>query len=220
MGQPEPDYYERAKASENRKKRDKRAFQARLRAEQAEARALGVAVVEKLTLDNKWTEAEHDVLRALYPDLAMIQSRLPGRNLTAIKQRCQHLGIQQKRPGYATWTVAEMARLRKLYSTVTLAELNAAFPGKTSEQLQSKAGHMKLYRPKAAPVSTGNPLCDAIRQRAFALGYTMGDLDRMAATKRYFTTGEWRSRGHTMANMTKAVHALGGTVTADWGDDE
>lgn len=189
----------------------------RLADEVAEARALGVAVVMKPTLDPRWSEAEDAVVRALYPDFKRMAERLPGRSRGATSHRADALGLV---PPRKLWTPAEVAILRRLWSTGTHAELRAALPRWDMAAIDHKARRLDLKGRGRPPLMlTGDPLCDAIRDRCRVLGYSMAYLDRIAASGTYFQGNEWNGAGgHRIAPMVRAVRALGGVLGVEFPD--
>ncbi|MGI4763955.1 MAG: hypothetical protein ACRYGP_02635 [Janthinobacterium lividum] len=195
----------------------KTAYKLRLAAEQAEARALGVEIIPKLSTSNRYNEAEHNVIRQLYPDFKAMQKHLPSRSYNSIRRMCAVLGIQNRKLSDAKWTGPEITKLKRIYPVIGSKELLEAFPHKTRKQITTQAGYLRLKRPKREMRATGHPLLDEVRRRAIELNYTMTDLDKIAHTKHYFEGNHWR-RGLTMPPLIAAIHALGGTVTADWGD--
>ena len=204
----------------------RRAYPAGLAAEQSEARALGGVVELKPRADNRWTEGEWQAIRDLYPDYAAIRKVLAHRSWKAIKSQMRNLGIATAKHKAQMWTAAEVAKLRKLYPKVSLDELKAAFPNRTLRQIHTQGSSQRLSRPKRQLMSTGIPLLDSIRERACALNYSLGDLDRLACTGNYFAAnehnkpskGQRSNRGYV--KMALAVKALGGTLTVDWGSEE
>lgn len=186
-------------------------------AEVAEARALGVAVVVKPTLDRSWTAAEDAVLAALYPDVTRAAERLPGRSRGAIKKRA---GVLDLVASPRRWTTPEVAILRRLWTKATSAELAAALPRWDARAIDHKARKLGLKARGLPPLMlTGDPLCDAIRDRCRVLGITMAELDRMARSATYFQGREWRGKsGHRQAPMTRAVRALGGVLSVTFPD--
>ena len=189
----------------------------RLREERAEARRYGVPVKARTVIDKTWTEAEDDTVRRLYPDYAAMVAVLRHRSYSALRNRADKLGLRTKRH---VWTTAEQARLRELWAKSSSAELRAAFPG-LSRLAIVKQGEFLGLPPRGKPplVLTGDPLCDALRDRCRELGYSMTDLDRMACSGTYFATGAWaRKAGHRLTPMVRAVRALGGVLNVEWPD--
>ena len=189
----------------------------RLREERAEAVSLGVAVKARTVVDKTWTAAEDDTVRRLYPEYASMRDVLRHRSYSALRNRADVLGLRAKRH---VWTTIEQARLRELWPKSSAAELRAAFPGLTYGSIVKQGGFLALpSRGRPPLVMTGNWLCDAIRDRCRALGYSMVDLDALANTSRYFQACEWKGKGgHRWQPMVKAAKALGGELRVEWPD--
>ena len=183
-------------------------------AEQAEARALGIDIVDKIRVDRTWSSEEDAVINALYPDRVGMKAKLPHRSTDSINQRICRLGIC---PGYRNaWSASDLTKLKKHYAKSDQATLLAMFPGRTAKQIGHRANISGLRKPKSyAP--TGNKLLDSIRQRCLELNYTMGDLDAMACTGSYFRESRWHTHGgHSQVKMTLAIKALGGRPSVEW----
>ena len=189
----------------------------RLREERAEARRLGVSVKARTVVDKTWTEAEDDTVRQLYPDYAAMAGVLRHRTYSGLRNRADKLGLRTKRH---VWTTTEQARLRELWPKSSSAELRAAFPSLTYVAIVSQGEFLALPRRGRPPLMlTGDPLCDALRDRCRVLGYSMTDLDRLACSGSYFATGAWKRKGgHRLTPMVRAVRALGGVLNIEWPD--
>jgi hypothetical protein len=162
-----------------------------------------------------WKPEEDRVLSALYPNYEAARKALPGRTYYSLRYRARTLHIQKKRQ---SWTGADVVRMRKLYPVATMADLLAAFPGRTPETIKSFAVSMHI-RKRFEFKKTGYPVIDAIRVRCKELGYSMGDLDEIARTKRYFTSALWLSNKSVRGSAVyKAVEALDGTLLVSWRD--
>lgn len=188
----------------------------KLREERAEARRLGVTVKARTVVDKTWTTAEDDTVRRLYPDYAAMSDVLRHRSYSALRKRADSLGLCTRRH---VWTTTEQARLRKLWSK-SPAELRAAFPGITYVSIVHQGQFLGLPLRGKPPLGlTGDWLCDAIRDRCRVLGYSMGQLDRMACTGSYFEKASWRQKsGHQWKPMVKAAKMLGGELRVEWPD--
>lgn len=183
-------------------------------AEQAEARALGVEVVDKVRVDRLWSHDEDAVIHALHPDYKAMCSKLPHRSKDSIKRRSEKLGLCK---GYRnTWSSSELTRLKKNYAICDLPSLLSMFPGRTARQIRARASKSGLHKSKGYAL-TGNPLLDSIRKRCLDLNYTMGDLDAMACTGSYFRESRWHCKNqHSNIKMTLAIKALGGRLCVNW----
>ncbi len=194
------------------------AFRARLEAEKAEARALGVLVIDKPPAANRrWTEPEDIVLRELADrPLREIRAKLPHRSEGAIRRRRADLDLT---PPRAFWTNQDIDLLKKNTAKIDIVELCKLFPKRTIRQDQSKCVHLGIHRGTAPLTSTGNWLCDAIRDRCRELGYSMRKLDGMAKTGTYFEFRSWHAKeGHRWVPMVKAARMLGGELRVEWPD--
>lgn len=182
-----------------------------------EARALGVSVVSKTTVDRTWSAEEDEVLKALYPDYNRMNERLPHRSREAVKHRVSVLNLTAV---VKRWTPAEVATLKKIWAKASRNELKEAIPRWSLRSIDTKATSLKLkLRGKPALVLTGNTLCDSLRDRCRELGYSMPYLDQIARTGTYFQNREWKGKsGHRSAPMVRAVDALGGDLRVEWSD--
>lgn len=160
-----------------------------------------------------WTKRDDQTIRAIYPNYVLLVKMLSPRTFKAIKARALGLGVATKRH---VWRNSEVSLLRKCYPTSSRDELCAVFPGFTFYALERKAYHLGLRKNRRKFKTTGYPLVDAIRSRAFELNLTMVDVDALARTKRYFQTGAWSSGNFNKRACVKAVEALGGQVHVTW----
>lgn len=143
---------------------------------------------------------------------------LPGRTASAI----EHMGFNMKlgRTNHI-WLASEISRLRRLYENSPMDELRAAFPDLSAKQISSVAWRYRMTRGRLPYPSTGLALIDAIRNRAFDLGYSMRDLDLLAGTKTYFQRSAWRTTGRpSVPKVVRAILALDGNVLVQWRDGE
>jgi hypothetical protein len=136
-----------------------------------------------------WTEEEDAEIRRLYPDYAALKKSLKRRTHSALKNRANRIGIIKR---HHCWTDAEVSRLRKLYPTSTAQQLRAAFLGLRKRQIKEKAMNLGLHKKRRSYPSTGFPIIDQIRTRAFVLNLSMLDLDELAGTKNYFQGRGWK----------------------------
>jgi hypothetical protein len=161
-----------------------------------------------------WTAEEDEMVRKLCPDYMALRKKLPGRTHYAIQMRTRTLGVSKH---IHTWTGAEIARLRRLWSSADKNTILAAFPGLSWPKIRSTAKRRKFYRPERSFQPTGNSLLDQVRARCRYLKYTMRDLDALARTGNYFTRLDWK-HGHQIAKVAKAAKALGGKISVSWED--
>ncbi len=157
-----------------------------------------------------WTEAEHEVVRRHFPDIAAIKRRLPRRSQGAIHRRANLLRLVPPRP---FWRPDEVKRLPPPYkSLMPIDEIVALFPNRSKKQIWSKASRLKVRRPKRSPKATGLAIVDLIRWRAFKLGYTMADLNEWTGFRSYWKGPRylnWRA-------IEKALQILGGRIVPVW----
>ena len=165
-----------------------------------------------------WTAAEDRTIRLLFPDYKALEQALRHRTFWALRRRAAHLGIVQRRH---VWTNQEVSRLRKLYPTASHEALQESFPRLSHASIKTKARDMALRRRPKGFKPTGSALLDELRERCFELKLSMVDLDDMAGTKEYFYRGTWRrAKSFDYARIAAGVHAIGGTLKADWGESE
>jgi hypothetical protein len=167
--------------------------------------------------DPLWTKEEDAELRRLHPDYLALRKSLPRRTISALKHRAIRIGLAKQ---HHFWTAVEVSRLRRLYPTSTIDELKAAFPGLRSKQINDRAKKLHLRKKRRPYPSTGFPVIDQIRARAFELNLTMEDVDKMAGTRHFFQNGRWRGcRSVNGSAVFLAISALDGDVRAIWRDE-
>ncbi|TGQ79343.1 hypothetical protein EN850_20865 [Mesorhizobium sp. M8A.F.Ca.ET.207.01.1.1] len=164
-----------------------------------------------------WTPAERAVLTKWFPDYKAMKKRLPKRSMAAITGQCHLMGLSTPKPA---WTAADRTKLRRLFTTVSKAELLAAFPDRTWTSLQVNGYQMGLRRWRKPYVKTSHPVIDDVREACRTKGHFMPDLDVYAGTGRYFSKLAQRRKKHDLRKVDKAVKALGGTLVIEWGDDD
>ncbi|MGD9668835.1 MAG: hypothetical protein AB7U75_07210 [Hyphomicrobiaceae bacterium] len=160
-----------------------------------------------------WTKREDDIVRALYPDYRALRRKLRRRTYYSLRARARTLDIVKRRH---VWLGTEVTRLRRLYPKAERHQLQAAFPDVTWSQIKAKAQHVGIHRARKKLVTTGYPIIDLIRDRAFELNLSMVDVDAMAGTKRYFQKACWVNGNINRKAMMRAVEALGGEVSVSW----
>jgi hypothetical protein len=163
-----------------------------------------------------WTNAERAVLTKWFPDYKAMKKRLPLRSLPAIRGQCHLMGLSNPKPA---WTAADRTKLRRLFPTVSKAELIDAFPGRSYVSIQVLGYQMGLRRWRKPYVKTSHPVIDDVREACRARGHFMPDLDVYAGTGRYFSRLAARRKKHDFRKVDKAVKSLGGTLTIEWRDD-
>lgn len=163
-----------------------------------------------------WTEEEDEVCRRHKTNYAAIQKELPHRTRDGIRYRCSMLGLCRK---LTLLTARELSLLRKIGPTASKEQLRAAFPNRSIEALKSLRRYYKISRKRRPFEATGYPIIDALRQRCFELNLSMGDLDKMARCKRYFTVAPWHGHPLNYRAIGRAVAALDGELTVRWRDE-
>ena len=160
-----------------------------------------------------WTKKEDDIVGALYPDYKALRKALRRRTYYALTARARRLDVVKRRH---VWLGTEISRMRRMYPTAAQQELMAAFPDVSWEAIKTKARNIRVRRARRKLTTTGHPLIDQIRDRAFDLHLSMVDLDAMAGTKRYFQQAAWRKGSFNRKAALRAVEALGGKVSVQW----
>jgi hypothetical protein len=165
-----------------------------------------------------WTEKEIETLKRLYPKMgyAAISKRLKRRSYWSVRHKAQQLGLT---PHRHVWTGAEIARLRKVYRSGTVAEIRAEFPCFTLSHIRSIAHFHGIFRDRHPFKRTGYLAVDQIRERAFDLGYSMPDVDQLARTKKYFQTAAWHCGHVNYRAIGRAIDALDGKIAVEWSSE-
>jgi len=92
-----------------------------------------------------------------------------------------------------------------------------ALPRYSWNQILWQPRGRKFSRPKKPLVNSGHPVIDQIKERARYLNFSMGDVDAMSGTKRYFHAAGWqKTRRPNLKAVGRAILALDGEVTAIW----
>lgn len=160
-----------------------------------------------------WTTEEDTAVRQLYPDYRALLRALKRRSYFASRHRARFLGMATRRH---VWTANEVARVRKLYLTVSTSELMAAFPDMRWHQVSGKARHIGLRGRRRKLQKTGFELLDGVRARATARGWPMVDLDVIALTGKYFQKAGWHSGRVNYGAVCKAIEVLEGRISVSW----
>ena len=167
----------------------------------------------------RWTSEQIAELIRWWPDVTRCAARTE-RSVYACKQKAQSLGIRKKNN---RWTTAEKIWLRHNWTTCPRKRLFERFPGRTYDDIAFKARSMGLdVRGIPPPVTCGHPVVDAVRFRAYELGFTMARLDEIAGTKKY-----WQSHAALTCDkrtvtepMLKTVKTLGGYFAVCWVEND
>ena len=162
-----------------------------------------------------WTPAEQEKVKLLFPDKRSLEKALPHRTWIAIRSRAGALGLRKKQN---RWLASDLSKLRRMWSAgATQHELCEALPRYSWKQIVWQARGRKFLRPKKPPVNSGHPVINQIKERARYLNLSMGDVDAMAGTKKYFYAAQWVSTGRpNLKAVGKAILALDGELMASW----
>jgi hypothetical protein len=169
------------------------------------------------TGDRIWTADEDDICRQHGDDYEALQAKLPHRSYSALRKRCQALGL---RPNRQIMTANEVSRLRRLYPTASHQELQAAFPGRSIQRIRRTCSYFSITRNRQPLKETGYAIINEIRRRCFELNYSMVDLDEIAGTGNYFSKANWHTQGLNAKAVYRAVKALDGELAVRWNDEE
>ena len=160
-----------------------------------------------------WTEAESRSLQNSYPDYGRAYAALRRRTQCAVKSKAFRLGITRSR---RIWTAEELKRLKAAYrSGIAIQEIQVLLPGKTVDQIRSKAIRSGWKRPRQQPKGTGIKAFDDVRTRAFTYKLSMRDLADLSATGSYFLT---KKSQINWKKISKAVAMLDGNLSIAWKD--
>lgn len=162
-----------------------------------------------------WTEAEDDLIKAMYPDYRLLCKRLRRRTFAAIKSRAHFLKITTPRAG---WTGASVTLFKKLYPKVPTPQLVHIFAGRKAASLRRTASRLGLKKHYPRLKDRGLTITDQVRRRANKRGWTMADLDAFSKTKRYFQAGNFQHDEHWA--LLKAVAILEGKVKLEWLEED
>ena len=103
-----------------------------------------------------WSDEETEALKANYGKMSareLHQKHLPGRTVSAIREKARKLGLSQASPNkpdrskpskFALWTPEETETLKQNASRLSRAELQALLPEKTLKQINQKASSLGL----------------------------------------------------------------------------
>jgi hypothetical protein len=167
--------------------------------------------------DRIWTAEELVKLRELHGTMTLTElAKRLGRSYSGVRAKGQELRLSKKRH---VWTGAEIHKLRKIYTQGSRREIAEAFPDVNIVHLTKIANNHRIYKKQRPFKSTGIPVLDEVRRRAFELGYSMVDLDAIAGTGKHFQKAYWHPSPNYRA-IAKAVIAMDGQLTAVWNDPE
>lgn len=156
-----------------------------------------------------WTPKEISALR-LYPDYRTLVRALPGRTRKAIESKVWRCGLAKP---LRVWSEAEFRVMKRPYvQGVPMAAILSLLPGKTAQQVWSKASSRGIRRPRRLLKLTGFAPVDAVRRRAFDLHISMTDLDVMAGRRSYFKP----PRRTDWSAVQQVLPHLGGKAAVHW----
>ena len=165
---------------------------------------------------NAWSLFELEILEQHWPDLRLLKKRLPMRTEQAIKAMASRCGLKRTQPNHV-WTAREHSDLKRMVASGHTRRQIAVHLGLTLGQVANRLQYEGMKQPRRRPVLCGNPLADAIRQRAFDLNLTMTDLDRSLGYRGRFS-GCFRGKRFSDSSVGRAVRALGGKLHIEWED--
>lgn len=159
-----------------------------------------------------------------------LQKLLPGRSRQSIAKKRGTTGFTYRRPPF---TQGEDEEIRRAAPTKGATAITHILPHRTPWEINKRAQELgiKLFNYHDKPLTIiGEPLADAIRQRAREDGLSMRGLDAELNTGGYFTNCAAlrvrRGSGPYMPNIRKAIEFFDaelvtgpdGTITIDWKD--
>jgi hypothetical protein len=181
-----------------------------------------------------WTVGELEIMRRnRHLRTAELQDLLPpDRSKTSIQSKRDNTpGLDFRR---LPWTKGEDEEIRRFAPTKGAAAISHILPHRTPWEIRQRAKaldiHLFNYHEKPLAI-IGEPLADAIRQRAREDGLSMRGLDCELGTGGYFTNvaahRARRNSGPYMPAIRKAVEFFeaelvtgpDGTITIDWKDE-
>ena len=165
---------------------------------------------------NSWSLMELDTLKRHWPDLRLLKKRLPIRTVPAIKAKAGSCGLTPGRPNHI-WTAREHSDLKRMAAAGRTRRQIASHLGLTVRQVANRLQYAGIQMPRRRPVTSGNPLLDAVRHRAFDMNMSMRDLDRSLGYKGRFSRC-FPGKPISMFSIQRAVRALGGRLRIDWED--
>lgn len=184
-----------------------------------------------VTCGKQYTAAEMDIIRRnRHLRVHELQALLPGRSRTSISNKRNKSGNSFRR---LPFTKGEDEEIRRAAPTKGATAIHHILPHRTVWEinLRAKALGIKLFNYHDKPLAViGEPLADAIRQRAREDGLSMRGLDCELGTSGYFTNvaalRAKRGSGPYMPAIRKAVEFFeaelvtgpDGTITIDWKD--
>jgi hypothetical protein len=152
-----------------------------------------------------------------------LKKLLPARSLQAIRRKREELGLPVLQR-YQNWLPSDDRRLIELAKTRSAIEI-ARLMDRAVGSVRTRAEKLEIKFKSEAPkhVSSGNPLVDAIRQRAEQDGIAMTTLDREIGSGHYFSihclSKKAKGKPPVMKHIARAVEWFGGELTINWRDE-
>lgn len=172
----------------------------------------------RVKVDMSWTSEEDDLVRRHFLDRPKLRALLPHRTRHAINTRVNVLGLNLDRQ-YTVIGSKDAVRIAQLAKTCRTYQEVADALGLSRQAVRSHMIRRRIHFAIVAPVSTGVPLVDAIRQRAFEMKLPLIDLDRSLGYRSQHFSRSVRAPRITIGQIAKAVEALGGRLVAVWDDE-
>lgn len=178
-----------------------------------------------------WSNEELKILKeGRLLKLDKLQERLPDRTRTSIWAMRTRRGLTRDVP----WTRGEDEELKRAAKTMGVNRIQRLLPHRTCHQIEQRAKQLniKIFKIDRSKLTIlGEPLADAIRQRAKEDGISIRALDRELGTTGYFTNvaalRARRGSGPYMPAIRKAIEffeaelitAPDGSMSIDWKDE-
>lgn len=179
-----------------------------------------------------YTNAEMDIIRRnRHLRVHRLQELLPGRSRQSISSKRNKTGFGYRRPPF---THGEDEEIRRAAPTKGATAITHILPHRTPWEINKRAEALGItlfnYHDKPLAI-IGEPLADAIRQRAREDGFSMRGLDAELNSGGYFTNvaalRARRGSGPYMPTIRKAIEFFdaelvtgpNGTITIDWKDE-
>jgi hypothetical protein len=185
------------------------------------------------TNGKEYTEAECEIIRAgKYLEIAELMKQLPGRSKSSVSGKRRWLASEYR---IIPFTRGEDEEIKIVGKRVGLYGIRRLMPHRTIDHIKNRAHQLRvdLFKKTEAPLNiVGEPLADAIRDRAREAGIAMRALDRELGTGGYFTNvaalRAKRGSGPYMPAILKALEFFeaelvttpDGVTTIDWKDED
>lgn len=163
--------------------------------------------------DNMWSYAESEILRRFWPAMDALRERMPHRTEIAIRNMAKRCGLVPDKVQHI-WTAAQDKTLKRMAANGATRKEMAEVLSLTVAHITNRLQYTKTNIAKRAPVIIGDPLVDAIRQRAFDLKISIADLDRSLGRSKIFRSA--KRHPPSPRQLHQAVKALGGKLVVQW----